>query len=414
MIRIRIYLVLSLSAIALLAACVGNAAPTAVPIEPSRDLLETTVMPQATITAVPTVEPTATIVPILDGENLSLAWTYESGDAINHPPLRIGDLLIVVPREGPLLALDAESGVLRWQYDPGRKVWDRAYATDGRLLFLGTEGGNLVALDTETGEVQWQQDLGIDVQVPPLVAGDILYVPTTFVGPGLKSDPDGKAALFALNASDGSELWQFESDNYILQTPFLQGETVYVAGVYIDPEPVDEGGHTRVYALSAEDGSERWAYESLDGFPKQLYANDTAVAFIAYQDFANGIDTANGELLWRRDTGNWVPTLSGTDDTIYFGSANTIVHALDVSDGSVEWQHNIAEGTFNYVLGAPVRSGDSLIFLTQQGDIMALDATNGELRWHFPTGITARTGPFISGDWLYIGDEDGVVYAYSN
>jgi outer membrane protein assembly factor BamB len=92
-------------------------------------------------------------------------------------------------------------------------------------------GGQLVVLDAETGKVQWQEELGIDVQVPPHVAGDVLYVPTTFVVSGLDSDPEGKATLFAFNAADGSELWQFESDNYILQTPFLQGETVYVAGV---------------------------------------------------------------------------------------------------------------------------------------------------------------------------------------
>jgi len=119
-------------------------------------------------------------------------------------------------------------------------------------------------------------------------------------------------------------------------------------------------------------------------------------------------------MLWRRDTGNWVPTLSGADNTIYFGSANTIVHALDANDGSVKWQHNITEGTFNYVLGAPIRVGDDLVFLTQHGDIMVLDALDGTLRWHFPTAITARTGLTISGDQIFLGDQDGIIYAYGS
>ena len=377
--------------------------PTSESIEPLLEPTETTV---------PTPATEESAVPFFNGENMNLSWTYESGDAINHPPLRVGDSLIVVPKDGPLLALDAETGNLRWQYDPGKRIWDRAYATDGRSIFVGIEGGQLAALDVESGEVNWQTDLGIDVQVPPFVAGDVIYVPSTFVGPGLESDPQGKAKIFALNNRDGQEIWQFESENYILQTPFVLDDTVYAAGVYYDPQPVDEGGHTRLYALNAKDGSEKWAYETLDGFPKQLYATDTAVAYIAYTDFISGVDAASGELLWRRDTGNWVPTLSGADDTVYFGSANTVVHALDIHDGSVLWQHNIAEGTFNYVLGAPVRSGEDLLFLTQQGDIIGISADDGALRWHFPTEIAARTGLTVYGDWLYIGDDQGVVYAY--
>ncbi len=199
-----------------------------------------------------------------------------------------------------------------------------------------------------------------------------------------------------------------------MQTPFLIGDDLYLAGLFDDPEPVDEGGHTRLYALSASDGTINWTYESEDGFPKRVYATETVVSFIGYQDFANGIDTQTGELLWRKDTGNWVPTLTGADNTIYFGSANTIVHALDMDDGHTVWQHNIAEGTFNYILGAPIRLNDDLIFLSQHGNLIALNAQDGMLRWQFPTGITSRTGLSVSGNWLYIGDQDGIVYAYTS
>jgi len=367
-----------------------------------------------TVTA-PTAAPTATAVPEPTADpNVapSLAWTYDAGGAINHPPLPVGDVVIAAPAQGPLIALDIATGALRWQFDPPARIWDRAYTSDGRFLFVGIEGGRLVALDAQTGEVQWEKTLGINVQHPPVVAEGILYVPTTFVGTGLLGDPSGKAVLFALNPEDGRELWAFESDNYILQSPFRFGDTVYLSGSYEAPEEVEEGGQMRLYALSAADGRVRWTYESDDGFPKQLYANETAVAYIAYQDFANGIDARSGELLWRKDTGNWVPTLSGAADIIYFGSANTVVHALNVTDGTVAWKFDIPEGTFNYLLGAPVRASDTLYFLTQQGDIMALNALNGVLRWHIGTDITSHTGLSVSDGWLFIGDDKGVVYAF--
>jgi outer membrane protein assembly factor BamB len=169
----------------------------------------------------------------------------------------------------------------------------------------------------------------------------------------------------------------------------------------------------RLYALSASDGTEKWAFESTDGYPKQLYAVETAVAYIAYQDFASGVSAQTGELLWRKDTGNWVPTLSGAGNTVYFGSANTVVHALDVAGGTAVWQFNIPEGTFNYVLGAPVFMNDTLYFLTQQGDLFALDAQDGSQQWQYATGIVAaRTGLSVGDNALFIGDADGIVHAY--
>lgn len=360
-------------------------------------------------TAAATSEMAATQI---DGDGLYLAWSYDTGEPINHPPLYVNGLLFVAPSEEPLLALDAQTGTIRWTYDPPQRIWDRAYATDGELLFVGIEGGGVVALEVESGRQVWLKELEIDVQVPPLVSGDVLYVPTTFVGTGLSNDPSGKAKLYALEISTGHILWSFESDNYILQSPFLVGDALYAAGVFYDVEPVDEGGHTRLYKLSAEDGTVHWHYESEDGFPKQLYATESTVAFIAYQDFANGIDAVTGELRWRRDTGNWVPNLTGAEGVIYFGSANTVVHALEMANGDIVWQHNIPEGTFNYLLGAPVPVGDELLFLTQHGDIMGLDMADGSLRWQFPTNITSRTGLSVAGNQLFIGDENGVVYAY--
>lgn len=385
--------------------CGGQTEETAI-VEPATAVpipTEAAPMPE---TAVPTAQ--------VAKEPVTPLWTYDTGDAINHPPVFVGDFLIAVPQNGPVTALNAQTGDPAWQFDPPERIWERAYVSDGRSFFIGLENGKLVALDAQTGTVNWEKELGINAQTPLYVANGVLYVPTTFVGPGTPADPFGQAKLFALNPDDGQELWAFTSDNYILQTPTRFGDTIYVGGSYEKEVEVDEGGPMRLYALSAADGMEKWVYESLDGYPKQLYANETAVAYIAYQDFANGVDAQTGQQLWRRDTGNWVPTLSGAGDTVYFGSANTVVHALNVADGAAEWLFNIPTGTFNYVLGAPIRIDDTLYFLTQQGDFFAIDAGNGRQRWHYPTGIVAaRTNPAITSDKLFIGDADGVIHAYA-
>jgi len=166
---------------------------------------------------------------------------HESDDGLLHGWQMPATSSLLPGRSEVVQALDPATGAVHWQYDPPQRIWERAYATDGQLILIGTEGGQLVALDNETGDEIWQADLGIDTQVPPFIAGEVVYVPTTFVGPGLDSNPDGKAKVYALNIADGTELWQFESDNDILQSPFLRGDTLYVGGMFTDPAPVDEG-----------------------------------------------------------------------------------------------------------------------------------------------------------------------------
>ena len=344
---------------------------------------------------------------------ISLAWTIQTDGAINHPPLIVDGTVILAPSGAPLLALDLETGAAKWTFAPPEGVWDRAYASDGKRVFVGVKNKTIVALDISDGKMIWQKDLGINVQVPPLVDGGIVYASTTFVGPELKPNVDGRAKLFALDAKTGEQLWEVATDNYILQTPAISGDMLYIGGNFYDPTPIDEGGHTRLYALNRNDASLKWIYESEDGFPKRLYATEETLVFVGYQDYMNGVDIATGELRWRYDTGNWTPSFLGAGDVIYFSSANTQVFALDVNTGESVWQFNIPEGTFNYLLDAPILLDGKLYFLTQQGDFFALDASNGNLLWQAATDIaTARTSPAIGNGWLVIGDIEGMVVGY--
>lgn len=393
--------ILSLWTMLLLAAVsAANLACSASPTEPT---------PIATV-------PPAPVVEAVGFETAPVpAWRAATGGPINAAPLPVGDAVAVAPVGGPLLMLEAATGDVRWQYQPEGRLWERALATDGERVFVGEEGAKLTALDAASGEVLWQRELGINAQMAPQVADGVLYVPTTFVGPGLTADPQGRAKLLALNPADGSERWSFETGNYILQTPYVHGDTVYVGGSYDDPTfTEEEGGPMRVYAISTADGQQRWVYEGEDGFVKALFANQDTLAYIAYQDFANGLDAVSGEPRWRRDTGNWVPSLSGAGETVYFSSANTVVHALDTASGEARWTYNIGGDSFNYGLGAPVWRGDSLFVLSQKGDIIRLNAADGAEQWRLETGIVgSRDGLSVGPRHIFVGDAEGNVHAFA-
>ncbi len=345
---------------------------------------------------------------------IKLAWRVDTGKPINLPPVAIGNRVLVVPQDLPLRAYDKSNGDLKWTYEPAEGVWGRSLGTDGTRAFVCLRGGGLAALDGADGALLWKIKLGIDCQRPPLVSSGSLYVSTTFVGQGLPSDTFSGAKLFSIDPADGKINWAFTSENYLLQTASEKAGTVYTGGSYLDPTmDVDEGGPVRFYALDSLTGKQKWVYQSDDGLPKALYATEDRLIFIGYQDFLSGLDAASGKLLWRRDTGNWVPSLIGQGDVVYYGSANTRVHAWETGSGKSIWEFNIPGGSFNYLLIKPVIAADKMFFMSQKGTVFALDLASGKQLWSQPTGMDARVGPNVSGDSLLMGDSKGTVYAYT-
>jgi quinate dehydrogenase (quinone) len=99
------------------------------------------------------------------------AWTFRSGDS--HPgtdqstPLQVGELLYTCTRNNHIAALDADTGKVRWRYDPGVRPEDWAhcrglgyYQVPGaeaakvcaRRIFSATIDARLIALDASTGQ----------------------------------------------------------------------------------------------------------------------------------------------------------------------------------------------------------------------------------------------------------------------
>lgn len=347
------------------------------------------------------------------GESIKLTWSVETGAPINLPPLVVANQVLVNPKDGPLISFDVSSGRKKWQYAPPRGVWSRGTASDGQRIFVCLKGAELAALNAADGSELWKTDLGINCQRPALVYGDSIYVSTTFVGTGLPSNTFSGAKLFSINPADGAINWSFTSDNYILQTPFGFGDTVYLGGNYRNVDAtVDEGGFNRFYALDNKTGKVKWTFESEHGFPKALYATKDRLVFVGYQDYLVAIDTSNGKQAWIRATANWVPSLSGVGELVYYGAANTDVLAWEMSSGKTRWQYNIPGGAFNYLMGKPVFADNTMYFKSHKGEVFALDRHDGMVLWSQQTDIETRTGLSVSGDNLFIGATSGTLYAY--
>jgi len=352
--------------------------------------------------------------PVHVPDALEETWSVETKGAINIAPLMVGDLVIVVPTGKPMHAFNAKTGKVAWTYTAAGGVWNRGFSSDGERVYVCIKGGRIAALNVKDGREVWRRDLGINCQRPQHIDGDTLFVPTTYIGPGLAGIPLPSAKLFALNRFNGSTEWVFKSKNYLLQTPATYGDTIYVGGAYMDPTfQGGESGSTRMYALDRKTQKIKWSFTALDGVPKKLHATKDHLIYAGYDDFVFKVDAKTGKKVWTHNTGNWIPSLVVEGNRIYYGSATTIVFSIDINDGNPVWEYHIPGPAFNYLLIKPVLTKDRVYFLSQRGYTVALDKATGKEIWLYETGMGPRVGLSVSSDgYIYIGASNGDLRAY--
>ncbi|HEY7036203.1 MAG TPA: PQQ-binding-like beta-propeller repeat protein, partial [Thermomicrobiales bacterium] len=245
---------------------------------------------------------------------------------------------------------------------PGRRR-QRRHRRRRRTLYVGADAG-VLALDVATGTERWRYAAGGAVSSRmPAFADGVVYDGTT----------DGN--LNALNATDGSIVWQFKTDGGRFTTPTVADGIVFQG----NPDaPVQ-----RLYALDAKTGAERWRFAA--GVQAYAAAVGGGLAYVNAGDGAvYALDAATGQLRWRFATG--APNLGNgpalVGDTLYVAGEDGNLYALDASSGELRWQVTVGESAI-----APVITGGMVYFETVNGSLVALGDASAA-----PGGTTAVAG----------------------
>lgn len=98
-------------------------------------------------------------------------------------------------------------------------------------------------------------------------------------------------------------------------------------------------------------------------------------------------------------------TAAVAEDTVYFGSLDYNVYALDVESGSLRWSFE----TGNQVGASPLVVHDTLCVGSYDGNLYALNAEDGSERWRSAVGLNFSS-PTMAGDLIIVGTlTDGIV-----
>jgi len=352
---------------------------------------------------------------VIAGPLIQPIWQFKQGSQpFYKAPIIHQDKVIFLSGDNDVVSISTNTGQITWRTIEESGIWEQSISTGIDQTYYGAKNKKICALQSTTGEKKWCTNLEKNMQKPPVEYGQRLYVVTAELGPGLHGDKTKGGSIYSIDKNSGKILWGIDTNNYAMQTPTIKDDVLYVAGSYHDPKiDVEEGGAVSITAININNLQTKWRYLSEDGFIKSLYLDGEFLAFIGYQDFVSVLNTGDGKLLWRKDTGNWVPKISGFEDVIYYGAANTNVHAWNIENGNELWRYNIGGESFNYALGAPIRINNKLIFLSQRGWLSILDATNGELLLQQKLDISSHIGLNANRDLGVIGDSEGVLHAYS-
>ncbi|MGD9714137.1 MAG: PQQ-binding-like beta-propeller repeat protein, partial [Thermomicrobiales bacterium] len=192
-----------------------------------------------------------------DAKSGNQLWEYEiaSQEELTYPAIA-GDI-VYASGGGGVTAVDLKTGDLIWRKENGASGWDAPSVTDD-VAVVGISGelgpGKIVAYDAETGDELWRRDEAV---FTPSVIGNVAY----------SGSVSGTVYAFAL--SDGALLWQAQVGGEAWPGAVTE-EVIYVSS----------DGDEAVYALDASNGQELWRLD-VDDRMQNTVAVDRGRMYVA-------------------------------------------------------------------------------------------------------------------------------------
>lgn len=314
-----------------------------------------------------------------DMQDLELAWAlgFPGVSGLRSSPVFVGSTLFYpAGASGRLLALDAESGCILWDYDAGAPL--RSSATlgdqleDGRRpLFVSDEWARLHAVDARTGEAMWTISGAVDPEAATRLTGamlawrDRVYVPVSASGVQRAADPlheccDGRGAVIALDAASGERIWTWYTMGPAQYTGERNAADARLRGpsgapIWSSPSMDESRGHlyvttgentslpatstsNAIIALDLDTGEQQWLFQAV--------ADD--VWNMACTGATPGPNCPDAEDSIRKDWDFGGPAIPVTTadgrDLLLAGQKSGHLWAIDPDDGSLIWEQRVGEG----------------------------------------------------------------------
>jgi len=327
--------------------------------------------------------------------NLELKWILPNQvfGAWQSSPIVVDGMMYVTQRPNDVLAVDAKTGRVFWQYryvnSPDARVCcganNRGVAILGDMLYMGTLDAHLVAIDRTTGRSLWDvpvgdPKLGYSITMAPLVVKDKVLVGSGGGEYGIR----GFVAAF--DAKTGKELWRV----YTIPGPGERGNETWGGDSW-------KTGGGSIWVTPAYDPALNLTYWGV-GNPGPDWNPDQRPGDNLYTDSVIALDPDTGAMKWHFQFSpndpydydsvqigvladiNWRGTPT---KTILWANRNGFFYVLDRTNG-------------RFLLGAPLVKVNWASDLDDKGRPIPTPQPEGQPTWPGVQGGTNWYSPSFS------------------
>ena len=230
---------------------------------------------------------------------------------------------------------------------------------------------------TNLSRIKWKFHTPGRVISSPAIVNGVAYVGST----------DGN--LYALDVASGNLKWKFGTKSWVNSSPAVAAGLVYF-----------ESYDSTFYAVEAPTGQMRWKFQT--GGEKRYAGKHLHHLEPAAETMPDPWDF-------------YLSSPSVWNDTVYFGSGDGSIYALNAKSGALKWKFQ----TGDVVHSSPAIADGILYIGSWDSYLYALDALNGKEKWRFKTGddpeihnhVGIQSSPAVVDGFVYFGCRDGHVYA---
>ena len=357
-------------------------------------------------------------------EGLESLWTLELGPSYSGPIVAEDRVFVTETRDGEtevVYALSRETGKILWQASwPGKGSvppfarangdWIRSTPSyDGQTLFVGGINEVLVALDGQTGDIRWQKNFPqtFGTQVPPFgfASSPLVLGPNLFI--------QAANSLVKLDKSNGRVIWRTleESGGMANQGSVSSPIKTTLSGT----EQLLVLTRTRLHGVNLETGASLWsqevpAFRGCNILTPTVFGNGIFTSGLRNGSRFYGIELGGDgpqvEELWTGKASGYMSSPVVIDEHVYLHLGNGRLTCLDLKTGESRWTST----PFGKYWSMATR-GDKILALDERGDLILVRANPKKLEVLAQREITkseAWAYLAVSGNQLFVRDLESI------
>ncbi|WP_136716904.1 outer membrane protein assembly factor BamB family protein [Halorientalis salina] len=320
-------------------------------------------------------------------------WTVGMDGSVQSSPAVVNGTVYVGSADDSLYAVDAATGEAQWTFETGGSVRSSPAVVNG-TVYVGSDDNHLYAVDAATGEETWAFQTREAVASSPAVAAGTVYVGS-----------DG-TEVYAVDAATGEGEWTRQTGGGESASPAVVDGTVYVWNIDGTVTALDAATGDRQWAVGTDemtatpDGNLD-AGTGVSGGDRSVAVatGDAQPALQVSGALRSSPAVANGTVYVQRQRGTvvaldavtgdrqWSAGMSGTDDAAATGNGGITAQASAADDqpGSSAGTRSAVQVRGSVASSLAVANG-TVYAGSPDGTVAALDATTGDQQWSVQTG----------------------------